>query len=76
MPTILPNHSEPSSFPEMANVTLMTYLQRALPALPVMPPPHPGQNTSNASYHSDDINNITVWQSFNLNTFVIGISFP
>jgi len=53
----------------MVNITLMTYLQQALPPLPVMPP-RAGHNTENAAYHSNDIHNITFWPAFNLNTIL------
>src|SRR5271170_2758242 len=51
---------------EMANITLMTYLQQALPPLPAMPPPA-GHNTQNTAYSWNDIVNLTVWRGFDLN---------
>jgi hypothetical protein len=76
LPTILPTQSFlhnpsytiflPTQSPEMA-VSLTTYLQRALPPLPLLPP-HAGDNTQNAAYHWVDIGNIGVWVAFNLNT--------
>jgi hypothetical protein len=53
----------------MANVTLMTYLQRALPQLPVIAPPA-GRNTENAAYYRTDIRSIAFWPAFNLNTIL------
>jgi len=50
----------------MANITLMAYLQQALPPLPAMPPPA-GHNTRNAAYRWQDIGNLTLWRGFDLN---------
>ncbi|KAL1979107.1 hypothetical protein VTN96DRAFT_6842 [Rasamsonia emersonii] len=53
----------------MANqVSLMTYLQQALPAIPTNQPPNPGHNTTNTLYGAADINNIGRWNNFNLTT--------
>lgn len=55
----------------MANqVSLLTYLQHALPAIPVNPPPNPGRNTTNTAYEASDIHNIGVWHGFNLNALL------
>ncbi|OJD10486.1 hypothetical protein AJ78_08524 [Emergomyces pasteurianus Ep9510] len=55
----------------MANqVSLLTYLQNALPAIPVNPPPNPGRNTTNTAYEASDIHNIGVWHGFNLNALL------
>ncbi|EEH40548.1 hypothetical protein PAAG_09001 [Paracoccidioides lutzii Pb01] len=55
----------------MANqVSLLTYLQNALPAIPVNPPPNPGRNTTNEASEASDIRNIGVWHGFNLNALL------
>ncbi|KAJ9259421.1 hypothetical protein DTO207G8_984 [Paecilomyces variotii] len=56
----------------MANntVSLMVYLQHALPAIPTNPPPHPGRNTTNTADEADDISGIAVWHGFNLQTII------
>ncbi|KKK19015.1 hypothetical protein P175DRAFT_0503250 [Aspergillus ochraceoroseus IBT 24754] len=51
----------------MANqVSLLTYLQVALPAIPANPPQPSGPNTTNDSYSFQDIHNLTIWEEFNL----------
>lgn len=51
----------------MANqVSLLDYLQNALPAIPVNPPPNPGRNTTNTAYEANDIHDVRVWHGFSL----------
>ncbi|KAK9235307.1 hypothetical protein V1525DRAFT_390612 [Lipomyces kononenkoae] len=54
----------------MANVPLMSYLQYALPAIPINPPPNPTRNTSNTAYEAADIRGTDVWHGFNLNSIL------
>ncbi|KUL89887.1 hypothetical protein ZTR_02974 [Talaromyces verruculosus] len=55
----------------MANqVPLITYVQSPLPAIPINPTPNPGRNTTNTAYKAEDIQNITVWHDFSLNTIL------
>lgn len=49
----------------MAQVTLMTFLQQPLAAVPVYPPPQSGRNTTNQAYSYLDIQSLQTWQSFN-----------
>ncbi|EFW22733.1 conserved hypothetical protein [Coccidioides posadasii str. Silveira] len=52
----------------MANqISLLTYLQNALPAIPTNAPPVPGPNTTNGAYNANDIQTTAVWNGFNLN---------
>ncbi|KAL2819102.1 hypothetical protein BJX63DRAFT_428762 [Aspergillus granulosus] len=52
------------------NVSLMSYLQQALPAIPANPPPTLGHNTVNSAYEGEDIHVITVWHGFNLHNII------
>lgn len=51
-------------------VPLITYLQSPLPAIPINPAPNSGRNTTNTAYGAEDIQNITGWHDFNLNTIL------
>ncbi|KAE8381336.1 hypothetical protein BDV26DRAFT_278901 [Aspergillus bertholletiae] len=51
----------------MANqVSLLSYFEVALPAIPINPPPRSGPNTQNDAYSHRDIRAIGVWEDFNL----------
>lgn len=53
----------------MANpISLMAYLQNAPPAIPTLPPPNPGPNTTSTSYRASDIHSVGVWINFTLAT--------
>jgi hypothetical protein len=51
-------------------VSLIAYLQQALPGIPTNPPQNPGPNTTNISYSAQDIHGLAVWQGFALNTIL------
>ncbi|KAE8150634.1 hypothetical protein BDV25DRAFT_129397 [Aspergillus avenaceus] len=51
----------------MANrISLMSYLQNPLPAIPINPHADPGHNTRNRLYRASDIRTISRWHGFNL----------
>ncbi|OAX84625.1 hypothetical protein ACJ72_00989 [Emergomyces africanus] len=50
-------------------VCLLTYLQSALPAIPINTPPKSG-NTTDRAYKASDISNVEIWDDFNLNTII------
>ncbi|KAG2413345.1 hypothetical protein HFD88_002534 [Aspergillus terreus] len=50
------------------NISLLSYLQIAPPAVPTNPPSIPSRNTTNTAYAADDIRSTTVWHGFNINT--------
>ncbi|OAX78607.1 hypothetical protein ACJ72_07082 [Emergomyces africanus] len=53
----------------MANpISLMAYLQNVPPAIPTLPPPNPGPNTTSTSYRASDIHSVGVWINFTLAT--------
>lgn len=52
------------------NISLMSYLQTALPAIPTNPPANPSSNTMNSAYRAEDIHSISSWNGFNLNTIL------
>lgn len=52
------------------NISLMVYLQFALPAIPTNPPPNPGRNTTNTAYEAGDIRGTAVWHGFDLHTII------
>ncbi|KGM91615.1 uncharacterized protein PADG_12299 [Paracoccidioides brasiliensis Pb18] len=54
----------------MAQVTLITFLQQPLAAVPVHPPPQLGRNTTNQAYSYLDIQGLQIWQGFNLETIL------
>ncbi|ODH49537.1 hypothetical protein GX48_04324 [Paracoccidioides brasiliensis] len=54
----------------MAQVTLITFLQQPLAAVPVHPPPQIGRNTTNQAYGYLDIRGLQIWQGFNLETIL------
>ncbi|KAL2375090.1 hypothetical protein BDBG_16287 [Blastomyces gilchristii SLH14081] len=54
----------------MAQVTLITFLQQPLAAVPVHPPPQLGRNTTNQAYSYLDIRGLQIWQGFNLETIL------
>ncbi|KZF18838.1 hypothetical protein L228DRAFT_286336 [Xylona heveae TC161] len=55
----------------MANqVTLLAYLQHGPPTLPVIDNGSSHDNTTSKSYSAEDISQVGVWSSFNLNTIM------
>ncbi|RAL04251.1 uncharacterized protein BO80DRAFT_259312 [Aspergillus ibericus CBS 121593] len=55
----------------MANqVSLLSYLQVALPAIPIGLNANPGRNTTNSEYEASDIKSTAAWPEFNLNTIL------
>lgn len=52
------------------SISLMSYLQTALPAIPTNPPANPSGNTTNTAYRAEDIRSISNWNEVNLNTIL------